>query len=642
MGPVKSGKSTLIDALLGEDLLPRGSGILTAQVTAVRFGSEPGLTLSWKSRPEVNRGFSALLTALGLPGTWDLGDPEHRRRAAERLAAGSRPAPELAPLRSLLEGFAAAWGRLGEERRREDRRGLDEIARWVTRDEVAGYLAGLEARVASPFLPAGIELLDCQGTDAWNAAHTRDVEETLLGAHAVVYVVSTRVGLREADFRLLETLRGYGLLELTRFVVNEDLSEARGPGELERVEEGIRRRLEGLGCSGEIWCFSALQGLLLRLLLLDPDALAPGERGLPDVWQASASEVANRSRETFDAFRERLWEEARVEGERLVLLRGRADLRRILVGAGRELRTAGKETSSLEGAAWEAETLDQVLTWMQDRLDREAAVRKEEIRRAVGRSFRSRRAEHRRLWRETLKGFVADPVGAWAEAGRDPVAAGAILGARLENRAAEILSATEPLRVNAVRNLALEARGHLARAGELLGAEAARLLEEAGLKPAPSPDRRALAREITATRTIPLFRRSLSRDATGAWSGRRSAALLGRALGGLGARVRLGRRAGPAVAEAEAAARRGLLLRRLGARWEEYVKEVVDRCLLPHVDEAAGQVFARLASWAFSQTRVRGADPLGTVLDRLDRAVTLEVETNASPHREARAREEER
>ncbi len=41
VGTVKSGKSTLINALVGQDILKRGAGILTAMITRVQPGPEP-------------------------------------------------------------------------------------------------------------------------------------------------------------------------------------------------------------------------------------------------------------------------------------------------------------------------------------------------------------------------------------------------------------------------------------------------------------------------------------------------------------------------------------------------------------------------------------------------------------------------
>jgi len=198
------------------------------------------------------------------------------------------------------------------------------------------------------------------------------------------------------------------------------------------------------------------------------------------------------------------------------------------------------------------------------------------------------------------------------------VAAAAILQGRLEEGAGTVLAATEPLRINAVRNLALEARGELARQGEDVAGGLAAALAEAGVAFRPPPDRRALSREITATRKIPLFRsrgpgtRQVE-DAPEAGFGRMRALLeqTGRAM----ARRLRGR--GVPLAAAEAAAQRSLLLRRLSRAWEAYLEEILDGCLLPHVDDAAAQVYNHIASWALAQTATPG-ESIASALTQLD------------------------
>ncbi len=54
VGPVKSGKSTFINALQGRDLLRRGAGIITAFITRVRAGSEEKGWVEIKSWEEIN------------------------------------------------------------------------------------------------------------------------------------------------------------------------------------------------------------------------------------------------------------------------------------------------------------------------------------------------------------------------------------------------------------------------------------------------------------------------------------------------------------------------------------------------------------------------------------------------------------
>ena len=54
VGPIKSGKSTFANSLLGGDYLKRGAGVVTSFVTKVRKGPELNATLVFKSWDEIN------------------------------------------------------------------------------------------------------------------------------------------------------------------------------------------------------------------------------------------------------------------------------------------------------------------------------------------------------------------------------------------------------------------------------------------------------------------------------------------------------------------------------------------------------------------------------------------------------------
>ena len=571
VGAVKSGKSTLVNALLGEDLLPRGSGILTAQVTEVVWAPEPWLEVTWRSRAEVNRLFRFHAAAMGVREPWDLWRPDHREAAA-RLVDGTPPSPHAEPLRALLKGFDAAAGRLGEVPRTERIAGTPDLWSWAAREQTAVYLAGLRAGVPAPGLPEGLRLLDCPGCDAWNAAHGSALDEAVLGAHALVYVISCRVGLREADLRFIGALREYGVLELTRFVLNVDLGEIRTAADLERVRRRTESDLGRAGVRSRPVVVSALLSLLDARVLVAPGTVARGERRLREAWESAAGGLAAELRDAFEAFRSGLWEAAGREWGRLVAARARADLRRAVAGAGRVLARKGVPPGG-ERPVWRADTADTLLDWLRDRMDREKSRIRREVEAAFHRAFRSRGAPQRRAWARGIEGVdPAEPDG-W-------------------RRVEAVLAATEPLRVNAVRNLALEARGKLARAGEALAREAAGALLRVGADAGSSPDRVALSRAITSTRRIPLFR---ARWAGGApapggagppWLRR-----MGRALAS-----RRGGRAGKA-------ARCAWLRAHLTSAWSGYLEAVLDECLLPHVEEAAAEVYDSLALWLLEAVR---------------------------------------
>ncbi len=605
VGAVKSGKSTLVNALLGEDLLPRGSGILTAQVTEVRSATQPRLHLSWHPRSAVNRAFSTHLTALGHPGEWRLEVSADRERARALLAGGASR-PERAAVRALLGGYDEVGHRLGDRPREEHQEDLSTLSSWAARDEIAVFLAGLRVDVPAPDLPPGIALLDCQGSDAWNAAHGEAVESALLGAHALVYVISSRVGLREADHRLLGTLGNLGLLELTRFVLNVDLGEVRSGADLERVVSSVGQALGELGCTEGPWVFSCLQGLLDRRVLLSPETVSPGERRLLEAWESAAAARAAGSRDCFEAFRSSLWSELRAERERLVILRGRTALRRVLVEASQALRAHGQDATAIERASWKADAVDRILAWARQRMEDAARQEKARLRQAVEARFSASRAPQRRLWEDRVA-CVSDPV----PAGGDAAAAAAVLGARLEGVVEGLLAESEPLRINAVRNLALEARGALARTGEALGGETATLLARAGVTPGPPPGRVALAGEISVTRKIPVLRgRILRRRNLPPDRARRIANAVGRWAA---APLRRRARAGDALDRAGVAAQRTIVLRRARSAWQEYVGALLETCLLPHVDDVAAQIYGAVAAWVLAET----GSGLGKALETL-------------------------
>ena len=258
VGAVKSGKSTLVNALLGEDLLRRGAGVLTAALTRVRRGKRAEVKLRLKPRAQVQEEvrqaaeWLAQASRLELPRDLGLGrmrdrkalqtlvdDPEVLRRAG---ASGLRE--NLRKLQAFLEGYESARPHLKKDGAVVTFKGseLSRHREWVTRDHLAIYLE--DVLLQAPSLPhPQLELADCQGSDSPNPLHFARIQEYLAGCAGVVYVISSRTGIREADLRLLETLRRLELLSRTLFVVNLDLSEHDSLEDRDRVLAQIREQL---------------------------------------------------------------------------------------------------------------------------------------------------------------------------------------------------------------------------------------------------------------------------------------------------------------------------------------------------------------------------------------------------------------
>jgi len=303
IGSIKSGKSTFVNALLRDDVLRRGAGTITSAVTRVTSAPVPRATITWKGwkKAGAEAGFAAALLA-GLTGceeppeTVDLRREEDRefiRRLLERLGPSPVGLPghalsQLARLRALWSGFGLVGARLAEEGTStvlegEEFRRHREI---VSSDDTAAYVD--DVRVESPF-PEGLphtEIADCQGSDSLNPSHLVSVQDYLLRTDWAVYLVSSVMGLREADKKLLEVVKSLGLENHVVFVLNADMDAHPGLEDLQRVESTVREWVGSHFGPPRLYTVN----LLLELFqgLRDKGALPEREARRLDSWRQDA------------------------------------------------------------------------------------------------------------------------------------------------------------------------------------------------------------------------------------------------------------------------------------------------------------------------------------------------------------------
>src|SRR3989339_745667 len=244
VGAVKSGKSTMINALVGQDLLRRGAGILTAMITRVQPGPEARAVLRFKGWDEINGEIRRALGLLPTTGTLPL------------------TGADLARHRDL-----------------------------VTREATAVYLKDVLLTIPFPWPAEGVELGDCQGSDSPFPQHLAQVLAYLVKSDLALYVVSSRVGLRQADFQFLAELKRMGLMSHILVLLNLDLGEHTSYAEVVKIRDRVAQELTSWQPEPRVYAFSALKLLLDRRQARGVD-LDPREAAVLKVWALDPESAA--------------------------------------------------------------------------------------------------------------------------------------------------------------------------------------------------------------------------------------------------------------------------------------------------------------------------------------------------------------
>ena len=297
VGPIKSGKSTFANAILGGDYLKRGAGVVTSFVTRVHCGEALRAELQFKTWDEINEDIEH---ALVLFPSLDWHTEDHRfdiRRDDERealkealdslnpeqlLSRDTRNANSVL-LFSYLKGYdrvkdiiTASHETISYE---SDRFG--EHRDFAGDDALAVYLKDIRLEVCSPYLKRHVELADCQGSDSPNPLHLAMIQDYLLQTHLLVYVISSRTGLRRADIRFLSIIKKMGIIDNMMFVLNIDFSEHDTLDDLQQLEQKVADELALLRPDPDIYPLSAL----LNLFRAHPEQLTEKDSLRAEQWE---------------------------------------------------------------------------------------------------------------------------------------------------------------------------------------------------------------------------------------------------------------------------------------------------------------------------------------------------------------------
>jgi len=360
IGPVKSGKSTLINTLAGADLLPTGAGITTSFPTTVRAGKSFSARISLQPEETIREIFSQALELLFGEELEEprpeLFNPDDRARLMQLLdtcreQGGLTRHGIFDESYRLLRNLARGAERVAEYYRQqelefttadpEDQRYRD----FIREEELSAYLKEVAIQAPLRLLPAYLALRDLPGLDTPNPSHQGLIIQQVGESPGLIYVISSRIGLRQADYQLLEHLRGLGLETRLLFVLNLDLDAHRDETELRAMTRRCREELHELGFNQPLYAFSALALYWTRSAR--PEALGAFEKERLERWQQEEQKFA-LAREGAESFLEKLAELGRNEATTALLEHSRKRLRQVIGGARRLLaaRIAGLEGRS--------------------------------------------------------------------------------------------------------------------------------------------------------------------------------------------------------------------------------------------------------------------------------------------------------
>ncbi|MBU1169240.1 MAG: dynamin family protein [Proteobacteria bacterium] len=321
VGPIKSGKSTFVNALFRDDYLKRGAGVITSIVTRIRCGESLKASICFKSWDEVNRDIEQ---GLSLFPAWkpesedfrfDIRKSIHRdmlEKILESLTADQLITNDTRNITSvLLSSYLSGFDRV------KDIIGPDQVIkihehedfhkhRNYTGDEIlAVYIKDIQLEIHSDVLDRSIEIADCQGSDSPNPLHLAMIQDYLSVTHFIVYVVSSRTGLRQADIRFLTMIRDMGIMDNMLFVVNCDFSEHESFDDFSRLIAKIRSELALIIPNPDVFTLSALYNLFgARKKSQGETSLTRKDLVRLEQWEAELSftELSNRETERFESF----------------------------------------------------------------------------------------------------------------------------------------------------------------------------------------------------------------------------------------------------------------------------------------------------------------------------------------------------
>jgi GTPase SAR1 family protein/SepF-like predicted cell division protein (DUF552 family) len=277
VGPIKSGKSTFTNYLFHGDYLKRSAGVVTSIVTKIQKGDSLKAKLFFKSWDEVNLDIRQAMVLMPSLKNSEGSDSFDIRRTEDRsnlhqaidslndglLISNDILNPQIVLLSSYLKGYEIMKERINLDTSEAEfnAKRFAEHKIFVSDDSLSVYLKDIQLEIDTGFIGNNIEIADCQGSDSSNPLHLTMIQDYLFYANLIIYVISSRTGVRQADIKFLSIIKRMGIIDNIIFVINCDFNEHDTIADLNQLIKNIKEELLIFSNNPEVYTFSALLNL---------------------------------------------------------------------------------------------------------------------------------------------------------------------------------------------------------------------------------------------------------------------------------------------------------------------------------------------------------------------------------------------
>jgi hypothetical protein len=284
-GAIKSGKSTFINSLVGKDLVQRGAGVVTSITTRIRKGKKNRANIYFKSWDTINLQLQSALALFPDSTGHDkfssngFSDFDIRRKKDRKAlktifkilnsdfpVSKNGIQPETLLIKHALKGFDTCndFVKSDETSLGFESKEFDKYKTFTSDPDKAFYIKDVCLDVYGKIIDPNIEIADCQGADSIDPGQLSLILNYLESSNLIIYCISSRTGLRQADIIFLNQIKNLGLLDNIIFINNCDFSEHENFNDLLKIEASIKDNLEWLEIKPRVFSLSSLYNFFIQ------------------------------------------------------------------------------------------------------------------------------------------------------------------------------------------------------------------------------------------------------------------------------------------------------------------------------------------------------------------------------------------